>query len=55
MILSYQDIFEPKAKRTRIRATVTTDHPASHYGQPVIVLKDGGPWIFFPGRHWTIK
>jgi hypothetical protein len=42
MILSYQDIFEPKAKRTRIKAEITTDHPASSYGQPVIVLEDGG-------------
>ncbi len=42
MILSYQDIFEPKAKRKRIKATITTDHPASSYGQAVIVLDDGG-------------
>lgn len=42
MILSYQDIFKPEAKRTRIKATITTAHPASSYGQPVIVLQDGG-------------
>ena len=41
MILSYKDIFEPKA-RTRIKAEITTDHPTSSYGQPVIVLEDGG-------------
>ena len=41
MILSYLDIFEPSAKRTRVKATVTTDHSASSYGQPVIVFEDG--------------
>ena len=38
MTLSYKDIFEPKAKRTRIKAKITTAHSASSYGQPVIVL-----------------
>ncbi len=33
-------------KRHRAKATVTTDHPASHYGQPVIVLTDGGALDF---------
>lgn len=42
MILSYQDIFQQDAKRTRIKATITTEHSASSYGQPVIVLDDGG-------------
>lgn len=42
MILSYKDIFNPDAKRTRIKAEITTEHPASSYGQPVIVLPDGG-------------
>jgi hypothetical protein len=42
MILSYQDIFEENAKRTRIKATITTEHSASSYGQPAIVLDDGG-------------
>ena len=41
MILSYLDIFEPSAKRTRVKATVTTDHSAGSYGQPVIVFEDG--------------
>ena len=40
MILSYQNLFSEK--RTQIKAEVTTDHPASSYGQPVIVLPDGG-------------
>ena len=42
MILSYQDIFQEGAKRIRIKATITTEHSASSYGQPVIVLDDGG-------------
>ena len=42
MTLSYRDIFEPGAKRVKIKATVTTAHSASSYGQPVIVLQDGG-------------
>lgn len=41
MTLSYQDLME--TKRTRIEAEITTDHPASHYSQPVIVLPDGNP------------
>lgn len=40
MILSYTDILGDR-KTHRIKATVTTDHPASHYGIPVIVLEDG--------------
>ncbi len=40
MILSYVDLFGDGA-RHNIRASITTDHPASHYGQSVIVLKDG--------------
>jgi len=41
MILSYLDILGDN-KRHKVEATVTTDHPASHYGIPVIVLEDGG-------------
>lgn len=41
MMLSYIDLFKD-GQRRNIRASVTTDHPASHYGQPVIVLNDGG-------------
>ena len=39
MMLSYQDLFT--GKRSRIRAKITTNHPASSYGIPVIVLPDG--------------
>jgi len=39
MILSYRDL--RTGERTRITADVTTDHPASSYGIPVIVLEDG--------------
>ena len=28
-------------KRTRVKAKITTDHPASSYGLPVIILPDG--------------
>ena len=41
MILSYRDDLMGDGKWQRIRATITTDHPASSYGQPVIVLADG--------------
>ena len=41
MMLSYIDLFGD-GSRKNIRASVTTDHSDSHYGQPVIVLKDGG-------------
>lgn len=40
MILEYQDIFEGNEKQ-RVEAEVTTEHSASSYGQPVIVLDDG--------------
>lgn len=50
MILSYCNV-RGDGKRHRVKAKVTTDHPASHYGQPVIVLEDGGAldltsWLF---------
>jgi len=41
MMLSYCNAILGDGKRHRVKATVTTDHPASHYGQPVIVLEDG--------------
>ena len=41
MVLSYQDIFQENAKSTRVKATIITNHSASSYGQPVIVLADG--------------
>lgn len=40
MIVSYIDILGDK-ERHEIKATVTTDHPASSYGIPVVVLPDG--------------
>lgn len=40
MILQYTDIFEGGETR-RIKAEITTDHPASHYGIPAVVLPDG--------------
>lgn len=39
MILSYHNLGE--VKRHRMKASVTTEHSASSYGQPVIVLEDG--------------
>jgi len=41
MLLKYIDIFDNGRERT-IRARLTTDHCASRYHQPVIVLPDGG-------------
>lgn len=41
MILSYCDLFDEKRKRHRVKATITTEHSASSYGQPVIVMEDG--------------
>lgn len=41
MILQYTDLFDVKRKTHKVKATISTEHPASHYGQPVIVLKDG--------------
>lgn len=39
MVVSYTD-FEGKTHRVKVK--ITTDHSASSYGQPVIVLPDGG-------------
>ena len=39
MVLSYSDL---SGKRHRTNATITTEHPASSHGKPVIVLEDGG-------------
>ena len=50
MILSYCDIFDEKRRRRRIKATIGSDHPASSYGQAVIVLEDGGSLDLFS---WT--
>jgi len=45
MILSYHDLGEEK--RHRMKAKITTEHSASSYGQPVIVLEDGGALDLF--------
>jgi hypothetical protein len=42
MVLSYHNIFQEDGNRMRIKAEITTDHPASSYGKPVIVFNDGG-------------
>ena len=47
MLLSFRDLLSESKRRTRITAEVTTEHPASHYGQPVIVLPDGGALDLF--------
>ncbi len=41
MKLSYLDLLGD-GKRHKIKAEVTTEHSASHYGIPVIVLDNGG-------------
>ena len=40
MILQYTDIFN-NGKICKIKAEITTDHPVSSYGLPVVVLPDG--------------
>lgn len=42
MTLSYGDPFREGSKRHTIKVRITTNHSASSYGQPVIVLPDGG-------------
>ena len=53
MKLKYKD-FEGKVHYAR--AKITTDHPASSYGQPVIVLEDGGAidWISWVGLGYQV-
>ncbi|MEN6508990.1 MAG: hypothetical protein ABFD63_09475, partial [Smithella sp.] len=41
MILQYTDVFEG-GKERKIKGEITTEHSASSYGMPVIVLPDGG-------------
>jgi len=43
MKLSYNDSPIEVIFRKRINATITTDHPLSSYGMPVILLEDGDP------------
>lgn len=42
MILSYVDILGD-GERHNIKATITTEHSLSSYGQPVLLLGDGKP------------
>lgn len=42
MILSYVDILGD-GERHNIKAKITTEHPNSSYGQPVLLLGDGKP------------
>ena len=42
MILSYTDLYDKRRLQHCIKATVTMNHPASRYGQPVVILEDGG-------------
>ena len=48
MILSYHNLGEEK--RHRVKVTLTTEHSASSYGQPVIMLEDGSAIDLFS---WT--
>jgi hypothetical protein len=50
MILAYTDIFDDKLKTRRVKAEITTDHPASSYGKPVVVVESGGTLDLFS---WT--
>jgi hypothetical protein len=42
MRLSYVDLLGDGERHT-VAATITTDHPLSSYGQPIILLDDGHP------------
>lgn len=41
MLLSYVDLSNPAGGRRQVEATVTTQHAASSYGRPVVVLATG--------------
>ena len=41
MVLRYKHIFE-RGKLHNIKPSITTEHSASSYGMPVVVLPDGG-------------
>jgi hypothetical protein len=41
MKLSYVELLGD-GERHEVEAEITTDHPASSYGRPVIVMEDGG-------------
>jgi len=50
MILRYTDIFE-SGKAHRVKAEITTEHSASSYGMPVVVLEDGN---LIDATSWTM-
>jgi hypothetical protein len=50
MKLEYTDIFDG-GKLKKIAASITTEHPASSYGMPVIVLSDGHA---LDGQSWVL-
>jgi len=50
MILQYTDIFDG-GKTRKIKGEITTEHSASSYGMPVIVLPDGG---VLSGESWVM-
>lgn len=41
MILSHIDFFDKRNMQHRVKATIVSNHPASRYGQPVILLENG--------------
>ncbi len=41
MLLSYVDLIDNKRLQHRIKASVAINHPASNYGQPVIIMENG--------------
>jgi hypothetical protein len=43
MILTYTYLIDETTESRRIKAEITTNHPDSRHGQPVIVLDDGEP------------
>ena len=58
MTLQYTDIFTGKIRK--IRAEITTEHCASHYGIPAVVLPDGNAldaqsWVLLGYRVISLK
>lgn len=51
MILQYTDIFKD-GKVRKIKGEITTDHCASSYGLPVILLPDGG---VLSAESWVLR
>jgi len=58
MILSPIDLFDKRNMPHRVKATIITDHPASRYGQPVILLESGRTLdasLWFSHRYRVLK